>query len=241
MRKLFVNEPLSVGKSFSLNEEDSIHILRVLRMHAGDRVTVCSGGVDYLCEIRSDTEANAVLSVLDSGTSDAEPGVCVTLYVGMPKFDKLEMIIQKSVELGVTEIVPFVAKTSVSKPGDCTQKCVRWNKISLEAAKQCGRGAVPEVKIPPDFGTVCRSAGDYDLAVVCYEAGGEPLSKLLGRYPDARKIAFLSGPEGGITPKEFQMLTENGWKACTLGRRILRCETAPLCALSACMYQYGEF
>ena len=169
----------------------------------------------------------------------------VTLLAGYPKQDKLEQIIKHGVELGAAHVVPFFSRYCVAAPKKEEQKNERYNRIALEAAKQCGRGVLPDVALPlPNFGAVCRTFDQYDLVLFCYECGGAPVRQLLAEAAPAdgkkRKIAIVTGAEGGFAAEEAEMAAKAGAKTVGLGPRILRCETAPLAVLAAVMTLTGN-
>lgn len=227
--------------SGSITGEDAKHIARVLRMKNGQPLTVCdTKGYDYACIIEGITEEQIDLKVLSRSPSVTEPNVSVHLYQAMPKADKLELIIQKAVELGVSAIVPFVAARSVVRlDGKEEKKRARWQKIADEAAGQCGRGILPPVETPLSWKqTVERLRDGGTPAVVFYEGGGRPLAELVGRQ--TRRLAIVVGPEGGFEPAEIEELRALGAETATLGPRILRCETAPLAALAVIMALTGN-
>ena len=242
MRKLYIEEELVCGQSYVISGDDGRHLSKVLRAQVGDEVVICAMGTEFSCVICDIVRDVVTVSVGEGRPAAGEPKVKVSLYVGLPKAEKLEHIIQKAVELGATEIVPFAAARSVAKvSGKEDNKALRRAKIAQEAAKQCGRGLVPTVTEVMSFEQAVTRGARADLALLCYECGGEPLSKTLAAHPEVNSVAILTGPEGGISPEEYDRASALGWKTVTLGSRILRCETAPLCALAAVMYQYGEF
>ena len=238
MKKLFVNE--IIGDVITLDEEQSRHIAKSLRMNVGDMITACDGsGSDYGCRIEAITKDSVTLAVCYKQASDSEPDVKVSLYQGVPKGDKTEDIIQKCVELGVYEITPTLTKRSISRPDEkqAAKKQVRYNKISLEAAQQSGRGIVPQVNKMITLKEAI-SACTADLKILFYEGGGEPIKKILADFSKDKapeSIAIFIGPEGGFAPEEAELLTENGAISATLGKRILRTQTAPVAALAAIM------
>ena len=234
------------GGTAVLSGADAHHLAHVMRARPGETVTLCDGkGTDYACAVRGFGPDTVELEILSSSTSVSEPGVRVTLYVGYPKQDKLETIVQKAVELGAVRVVPFFSRYCVAAPKKEEQKNLRYNRIAFEAAKQCGRGVLPDVALPlPNFGAVCRSLAGYDLVLFCYECGGEPLRQLLAEAKPADgkklKIALITGAEGGFAAEEAEMAAKAGAKTVGLGPRILRCETAPLAVLSAVMTLTGN-
>lgn len=214
--------------------DDAAHIAKSLRMRVGETVTVCDGvGFDYACEIQSIAPGVITLQVMSKTPSVSEPSVRVTLYQGLPKSDKMEWIIQKAVEMGVTEIVPVETARSIAKMDkNNDRKRQRWQRIAAEAAGQSGRGILPTVASPLSFAEAARRMAN-ERVLVFYEGGGEPVSALVDQTMEA--VSIVVGPEGGFAPEEVAMLCENGAKTATLGPRILRCETAPLAALALIM------
>ncbi len=240
MPRFFVDE--IPGDIIAITGDDARHISRSLRMREGEQLTVCDGcGADCQCEIMSVDEQQIMLRILSRQPSESEPTVKVTLYQGYPKGDKLELIIEKAVELGAYRIVPVLTERSVARPDSkaAAKKLDRWQRHALEAAKQCGRGIIPQVGELTDFSRLPELIKQHELAIFCYELGGRPLSQLIGEA-EAEDIAIFIGPEGGISSAEVQALTEAGAHAATLGKRILRCETAPLAAISSIMTLTGN-
>ncbi len=242
MRKLYIEENLTSGREYTITGDDGRHLAKVLRAAVGDSVVICAMGEEFDCVISAVDRDGVTVTVGQGRPAAGEPRVKVSLYVGLPKAEKLEHIIQKAVELGASEIVPFAASRSVAKvSGKEDNKATRRRKIAEEAAKQCGRGLVPSVSDVLSFEAAVAAGAKADLALLCYECGGAPLSEVLKANPNVSSIAVFTGPEGGISPAEYERASALGWKTVTLGSRILRCETAPLCALTAVMYEYGEF
>ena len=229
-----------------LRGADAHHLSRVMRARLGDTVILCDGNaVEYTAVITGFGDETVEFSVEEGYPSAAEPDVEVTLLVGYPKQDKLEQIIRHGVELGCAHFVPFFSRYCVAAPKKEEQKNERYNRIAFEAAKQCGRGILPDVALPlPNFGAVCRTLGAYDLVLFCYECGGQPLRSLLADLPRTEgkppKIALITGAEGGFSAEEAAAAANAGAKTIGLGPRILRCETAPLAVLSAVMTLTGN-
>lgn len=222
-----------------LSGADARHLAVVLRAKPGMNVTLCDGaGTDYACAVRTADPDRVELEIISTAPSASEPSVPVTLYVGYPKQDKLEWIIQKAVELGAVEIVPFFSRFCVAAPKKEEAKNERYNRIAFEAAKQAGRGVIPRVAMPLTFAQMVQRAAAKDRALFCYEAGGEPLlSRLEG---PVGTLAIITGSEGGFSPEEAQAAVQAGCVPVTLGPRILRCETAPLAALAVAMALTGN-
>lgn len=214
-----------------------------LRMKVGEYVTVCdASGRDFQCVIEQIAPDQARLRVRRISESAGEPRVRVTLYQALPKGDKFEQIVQKAVELGVYNIVPVLSRRCVSRPDEKTmsKKLDRYNKIALEAAKQCGRGRIVQVSPLIPFAQAVRQMGQSALPLFFYENADTPLRTVL-QDKRLEEAGILVGSEGGFDPEEAQLAQQAGLTPLSLGSRILRCETAPLAALTAVMYAAGEF
>lgn len=238
MQKLFVDNV--DGEKLILNEEQSRHLAKSLRMRKGDMIMVSDGSAkDYGCMIEEITKDTVTLTVCYEQANETEPSIKVSLYQGVPKGDKMEDIIQKCVELGIYEITPVLTKRSVSRPDEkqAKKKQVRYSKIALEAAQQSGRGIVPNINVMQSFKLAVQNC-DADLKIVFYEGGGKSLKSLLN--DDIKSIAIFIGPEGGFEKEEVDAVLENGGINATLGKRILRTQTAPVAALSAIMTLTGN-
>ena len=221
--------------------EDAKHISTVLRMRAGELAVLCDNNeTDYLCEIVSANKDSVELKVLDSRHNDAEPDVRITLFQCLPKSDKMDFIVQKAVELGAFKIVPVLSKRCVSRPDSKTaqKKIQRWQKIAEEAAKQCGRGHIPEIGELTEFKTAVKASVKTETAILLYECGGERLGSIIAA--GTKNISIFVGSEGGFEEEEAEFAAECGVRLGTLGARILRCETAPLAALSILMNLTGN-
>ena len=221
--------------------EDARHIGRSLRMRPGEALTVCAQGVDYDCEIVRITDSEVFLHPLRSAPCAAEPSVRVTLYQAVPKQDKLAEIVQKAVELGVTEIVPVLTARCVARPtkADFEKKRDRLQKIALSAAKQSGRGIIPQVAALHSWKEALASMQAQDIAVMLYEEEG---GVRFGDVPLVGKqsVGLFIGSEGGISEDEARQAVAAGLHRVWLGKRILRCETAPTAAVSVLMYLTGN-
>ncbi|MBQ7107674.1 MAG: 16S rRNA (uracil(1498)-N(3))-methyltransferase [Clostridia bacterium] len=221
-----------------LEGADANHVARSLRMKVGEALTVSdSRGTDFDCVITSVTPDRVELKIKEIKPSESEPSVEVTLCTCLLKGDKFEMVIRHSVELGVTKIVPVLSTNCVSRPDakSLKSKEQRWQKIANEAAGQCGRGVLPTLLSTTDLLALAKTFNDYDLVLFFYELGGEPLGETLWENDTAKKIAIITGPEGGFTASEAELLANAGAKTISLGKRILRAETAPLAALTGVM------
>ena len=233
MQKLFIDfEP---NGTVILSEEQSRHISKSLRMKVGDMLTLsCGNGKDYGCIIDTIDNKSVTLSVCYEQANNCEPTVQVKLYQGVPKGDKLEDIIQKCTELGISEIQPVLTHRSVSRPDSksAKKKQARYQKIALEAAQQSGRGIIPLINDMTDLKTAV-SKDDSELKILFYEGGGAPLKEIINK--DIKSVSIYIGPEGGFEESEVELIKEKGGTIATLGKRILRTQTAPVAALTAIM------
>lgn len=233
MQKLFID--YTPTDTVVLDGEEARHVAKSLRMRVGDMLTITDGsGNDYGCQIDAIDRDTVTLSVCYQQASNSEPTCAVTIYQGVPKSQKLEDIIQKCVELGVTRIVPTLTKRSISRPDEkqALKKNQRYQKIALEAAQQSGRGIVPEIGQQI---TLKQAIATDDSAkrIVFYEGGGEPLKDII--TADDTSVSIYIGPEGGFDPEEVDAILASGARVATLGPRILRTQTAPVAALTAIM------
>ena len=236
----FFTETINETKG-TISGDDAKHIAKVLRMHAGEKLVACDcQGFDYDCVIDSLTDKEVELSVERKYLSETEPSVRVTLYQAMPKSDKMELIIQKAVELGVSAIVPVQTKRCVSRPDakSMAKKLERYNRIALEAAKQCGRGRIPQVLPMLDFAEAIKAMKEDQRAFLFYENSTSSFRKELEQ--GVSSVSIMVGAEGGFEEEEVQKALDLDIASLSLGKRILRCETAPLAALSIIMYETGN-
>lgn len=235
MPRFFCDSDSIVDEAITISGEDAHHMIRVLRVKIGEKITVCDKcGMDYFCKVDliSDT---VTLRILSNKPNQSEPKAHVTLYQGIPKGDKMEFIIQKAVELGVTKIVPMSTKFCVAK--DLKQsKIERYNKIAAEAAKQSGRGIIPLVAQPITFAQAIKNHDG--MGVLYYENGGVVTHEIV--TPTSGDITVYIGSEGGFCPDEVNEAGLADIQIATLGKRILRCETAPMVALTLVMHALGE-
>lgn len=230
------------GGRAALTGSDAHHLADVMRARVGDEVVLCGpDGLEYTGAVAALLPGRVELTVTEGAPGKAEPDVELTLFVGYPKAGKLEEIIRHSVELGVHTVIPFFSRYCVAAPKKEDAKKERYNRVALEAAKQAGRGRVPDVTLPlPDFASVCRAFSGYDLVLFFYEGGGAPLRQLLRPEMPARRIALVTGSEGGFSAGEAEAARAAGAVTVGLGPRILRCETAPLAALTAALLLTGN-
>ncbi len=243
MARFFVKPEELYSDFLVLTGENAEHA-KVLRLKAGESVTVCDGsGRECLCAVSDVSDGQISLVVKSNGYSETEPKVKVSVYMAFSKGDKLEHVIQKATELGAFEIVAFPSARCVSRPDENSlkKKLERWQKIAASAAEQSGRGIVPKVLVMASFTQALQNAGKADLPILFYENERAKTLKMALSSEQYQTVSLLTGPEGGLESKEVEQAIDAGFQVCTLGTRILRCETAPLCALSAVMYHTGEF
>ncbi len=242
MARFFVTPEEMQSDFLVLTGENADHA-KVLRLKSGEQVTVCDGcGNECSCTV-SDVSLGQISLVVNSRKgSAAEAAVKVIVYMAFAKGDKLEHVIQKATELGAYEVVAFPSARCVSKPDEKSmkKKLERWQKIAASAAEQSGRGRIPQVIVLNSYQDALKRAVQSDIAILFYEnERSKTLRMALER--EYASVSLLTGPEGGLEPREVEQAISMGLQVCTLGKRILRCETAPLCALSAVMYDSGEF
>ena len=243
MTRFFVTEAEMAQERLVLTGENASHA-RVLRLKAGEEVLVCDGqGRECLCVVEAMDSREVELTVKERRASLTEAAVQVSVYMAFPKADKLEHVIQKATELGAYEIVAFPSTRCVSRPDEKSlkKKLERWQKIAASAAEQSGRGRIPQVVTLPSFEAAMERAAKAELPIMLYENEHATTLKMALEEKPFHSVSLVSGPEGGLEEKEVEQAAAAGLHICTLGRRILRCETAPLCALSAVMYAAGEF
>lgn len=219
--------------------DDAKHITKVLRYKVDDEIVISDkNGFDYECDIIS-IDDDIHLKIKRKFKNETEPSSCIVLYQALPKGDKMDFIIQKAVELGVNKIIPIMTKYCVSKPDDKSfeKKLIRYNKIAKEAAKQSGRGIIPVVENIITYETALKNMKD-EVSLLFYEGGGKNISELITTKDE--KINIIIGSEGGFSQEEVKLAEDYDIKIATLGKRILRCETAPIVALSLVLFTTGN-
>ncbi len=228
--------------------DDAVHISRSLRMRAGEHITVCDmQKIEYDCELCEFGADFVRARIISSAPSDTEPPYRITVYQALPKSDKLDVIIQKSVECGASAIVPFESERCVARIDSDgrkeAKKLERRSRIALEAAKQCGRGCIPEVTLPIGYKAMLADAARSELVLFFYEGDGtvslrEFLCEKFKTGDMPRSISVVIGSEGGFSGAEVEAAKASGAVICGLGRRILRCETAAMFALACLCYNF---
>lgn len=238
MKRFFTQE---IGNPHILTGDEHKHLSVVLRAKVGDEVVLCCGdGYDCICEIAELSRNETVLIPVRKVKNESEPSVAVTLFSAIMKGDKNDLVVQKAVELGAIEVRPLVTEYVQSH----SVRTDRLNKIALEAAKQCGRSTLTRVCEPITLQRFASIAGDFDLTVFPYEKADKPSLKEFLRGADVasiKKVAVIIGSEGGFSESEVNLLCSAGITPVTLGKRILRAETANIAVLSAVMYELGQW
>ena len=241
MPRFFIAGTNLAGGMAILKGRDAEHV-RVLRLRPGEDVILCDGqGTDYKCRLVYADKEQAEAEIIEVVPCPAEPSVKVTVLCGLPKGDKTDYIIQKCVEAGVYEIAFFSCDRCVARPDKPERKLERWQRIAEEAAKQSGRGIIPRVFWAGDFTAALDLAVKKELGLFLYETGErEALDAVLSANKEAQSAAIITGPEGGFAEFEAKLAKICGLHVCSMGERILRCETAPVVALTAAMYATGN-
>ena len=241
MPRFFMAGTNIMGGMAIMTGRDAEHV-RVLRLRPGEDMIICDGkGTDYKCRLVKADREQVEAEVIEVVPCPAEPTVQVTVLCGLPKGDRTDYIIQKCVEAGASEIMFFQSDRCVAKPDKPEKKLERWQRIAEEAAKQSGRGIIPQVSWAGAYADALNVANQKELGLFMYETGErEALNAVLEANSDVKTAAIVTGPEGGFAPFEADLARIVGLHICSMGERILRCETAPVVAVSALMYATGN-
>lgn len=243
MSRFFV-APEDMRADFIVLTGDNAAHAKVLRLKNGEEVTVCDGtGRECLCVVSDVSAGQISLVVKKEMDSQVEASVDVRVYMAFSKGDKFEHVVQKATELGAAQIVAFPSARCVSRPDDKSlrKKLERWQKIAESAAEQSGRARIPQVSVADSYEAALKQAAQAALPILFYENEQATTLHMAVSAAPLTTVSLMTGPEGGLEEREVDLAKEYGLQVCTLGKRILRCETAPLCALSAVMYAAGEF
>lgn len=254
MPRFFTDVGNITSDTVNITGSDARHIALSLRMRVGDELTVCDfSRREYKCMLSCVSPSQVTAKIISSSISDTEPPYYAKLYQALPKGERADMIVQKSVECGVSEIVFFLSERCVARVDTqgAEKKLARWRKISEEAAKQCGRGIIPEVKFILDFASAVADASEGELSLICYEGDGANgvqtrnigviLDEYCNEYGNNRiphDIRFVVGSEGGFSLSEAESAHRAGLVLAGLGKRILRCETAAPFMLTCLSMRY---
>ncbi|RBP68920.1 16S rRNA (uracil1498-N3)-methyltransferase [Alkalibaculum bacchi] len=241
MHRFFIEDHQIVDEQVYISGENHEHMTKSLRVKIGEKVELSNGkGLEYIATVQEIDKNQVLLEIIEKTTNSSEMPVKITLYQGLPKATKMDLIVQKTVELGVTNIVPVIMeRTIVEMDKKANKKIERWQKISEEAAKQSKRGIIPIIKPVVKLKNIDKEFEKNDLNLIAYENEDDSnLKKILEAHNKVQKIGVLIGPEGGISEKEAQYLKELKAKSISLGKRILRTETAGMAALSMLVYHF---
>lgn len=247
MPKFFVRNNQISGNTINIMGTDVNHITNVLRLKTDDEIKICNvdEGINYKTQIVEINKENVKCNILEEIESNAEAGVHINILQGLPKAEKMELIIQKCTELGVNEITPVEMERCIVKldSKSASKKQERWQKIAEVASKQSGRDKIPTINNAINIKNVCKMLANYDIVLVPYENEKTvTLKEVLNKLPKTNlKIAIIIGPEGGFDEKEIQMLEQSNCKIVTLGNRILRTETVAIAMTSVIMYEIADF
>lgn len=241
MYRFFADEENHRGDTLVITGDDVNHIRNVLRMSQGERIVVSTGrGVDYECEISRIRETEILLTVFNEIPAVSELPAAITLFQALPKKDKMEFVIQKAIELGAVRIVPVETRRCVVKldAGKREKKQVRWQAVAKAAAKQSGRGIVPQIEVVHTFPDALEMAGKMDMVLIPYELCQDMADsvRVINEAAKKKSIGIFIGPEGGFERGEIEEAVARGAFPISLGKRILRTETAGLTVLSVLMF-----
>ncbi len=242
--RFFVTEDQITGNQIFLDPSDASHVSRVLRMRPGEKITICcANGQAYLCRLNQVGKREVTAEILSSEVYNNDPTVSVTIYAGLSKGDRMDYLIQKSVECGAARIVPFLSQYCVVRPDpvDLEKKQLRYQRIALEASKQCQRSRVVQVGAISSLKEALAQAVQANCPLFLYEKEQQRSLSSILRHTTAETFSVVAGPEGGFSSEEAAMAVQLGLHCVSVGPRILRCETAPVAALCSIMYQTGNF
>lgn len=243
MPKFFTPQNQISQNTLTVTGPEAVHLSSVLRVKTGDEIIVGDGNLtDYICRVSGVKKSEIQCDILKKEINQNEPALKITLFQALPKGDKMETVIQKCVETGVTEIVPIDTKNSMVKlKGKEDKKIERWNKIAFAAAKQCGRGIIPAVRPLMSFSEgVNIAANNFDSAIIPYENEHKTSIKAFAKSFTGKSLAVFIGSEGGFDTSEIELAKAMGIISVTMGKRILRTETAGLIASVIMLYETGD-
>jgi 16S rRNA (uracil1498-N3)-methyltransferase len=243
MSRFYVPQPRIEKGMLKIEGDEVKHIRKVLRLKAGDEIIVFDGlGKEFEGAIVEEGLSSVVIKIQNIFSSKRDSPLEVTLAQSLLKGEKMDYLIQKATELGVKEIIPFFSSRSVPllEKSKKLKRHHRWERIAIEASKQCGRGVVPKIESLQDYSDMLQTASPDSLRLILWEKEGIKLKEILERSKEKKKIFFIIGPEGGFSHVEVDEAKKTGFIPVILGRRILRAETASLCFLSILQYEKGD-
>ena len=243
MPKFFIEKNQVNDEYVNIIGEDFLHMTKSLRIKANEKIVACDGVLDYNCIVEIITSDAVICKIMEKISAIGEPSVKVYVYISVTKSDKLELVTQKVTELGAFKIIPFISARCVSKPDQksANKKRERLQKIAIEASKQCGRSIIPEVLEFLTLKQVIENCKENDINLVLYENEKDLSIKNAIENKDFTTISIVVGPEGGFEQSEIESFINSNFEIVSLGKRILRAETAPIAAISAIMYQTDNF
>ncbi len=243
MPRFYVPNPQIEKGMLKVEGQEVRHIRRVLRLRAGDGIVVFDGsGKEYGGRIVEEGPASVLIEIQNITSPGRESPLEVTLAQSLLKGEKMDYVIQKATELGVKEIIPFFSFRSVPllDKSKRLKRYHRWERIAVEASKQCGRGAIPRIEPLQDYLEILQAPSPDCLRLILWEKEGAGLKEILKKAMGKKKIFFIVGPEGGVSDEEVEHARRAGFIPVNLGKRILRSETASLCLLSILQYEWGD-
>jgi 16S rRNA (uracil1498-N3)-methyltransferase len=243
MPRFYVPQPRIVNGILTIEGNEARHIRRVLRLRAGDGVVVFDGsGKEFSGTIVEERPTSVSVRIQRTFSSKEEPRLEITLAQSLLKGEKMDYLIQKATELGVKEIIPFFSSRSVPflDRSKSLERSRRWERIAVEASKQCGRGVIPKIEHLQDYSEMLELTPRESLRLILWEREGKRLKEVLSESKDQREVFFIVGPEGGLSQEEVERAVATGFIPVYMGERILRAETASLCLLSILQYEWGD-
>jgi 16S rRNA (uracil1498-N3)-methyltransferase len=243
MPRFYVPNPLIKDGFLEIKGSEARHIRRVLRLRTGDEIVVFNGlSKEYEGAIVEEGASSVVINIQNISPSKRESPIEITLAQSVLKGEKMDYLIQRATELGIKEIIPFLSSRSIPllEKSRGLKRYHRWEKIAIEASKQCGRGLVPRIERLQDYSEMLQVASSNSLHLILWEKKGIRLKEILKNSKEKTKIFFIVGPEGGLSIEEVEQAKGKGFLAVTLGKRVLRSETASLCLLSILQYEWGD-
>ncbi len=243
MPRFYVPNPSIQNGLLKIEGDEVKHIRKVLRLKTGDEIVVFNGlGKEYEGTILEEKASSVLVKVQNIFFPQKDSPLEVTLAQSLLKGEKMDFLIQKATELGVKEVIPFFSSRSVPllERSRRLERHRRWERIAVEASKQCGRGVVPRIELLKDYSEMLQIASPEGLRLILWEREGVRLKEVLERSEEKAKIFFVVGPEGGFSQEEVDGAEKSGFIPVVLGRRVLRAETASLCLLSILQYQRGD-
>ncbi len=243
MPRFYIPNPQIEKDLVTIQGNEARHIRRVLRLRTGDEIVIFDGsGKEYKGMIVKEEPTSVVIKVGDHISSQKESPLEITLAQSLLKGEKMDYLIQKATELGVRRIIPFFSARSVPllERSKKLERHRRWERIAIEASKQCGRGSIPEIEGPCDYSHLLSLTSPESLRLILYERDGRRLKAVLNESRNQRKIFFIVGPEGGMSQEEIEKSKTIGFVPVFMGERIMRAETASLCLLSILQYEWGD-